>query len=102
MKELLRLRQFASGLVPVALAAALAIGATGLLRGAAIWQIQGLIKPAFAGVKPADKEDYLIMGMMPVAIMFAASALVLIVVSLMTQPPPKSVVDSFFDDRKPS
>ncbi len=63
---------------------------------------QGLIKPAFAGVKPADKEDYLIMGMMPVAIMFAASALVLIVVSLMTQPPPKSVVDSFFDDRKPS
>ncbi|HJN19143.1 MAG TPA: ABC transporter ATP-binding protein [Armatimonadota bacterium] len=46
MKELLRLRQFASGLVPVALAAALAIGATGLLRGAAIWQIQGLIKPA--------------------------------------------------------
>jgi SSS family solute:Na+ symporter len=61
---------------------------------------QGLIKPSFAAVKPAVKEDYLVMGMMPVAIMFAASALVLIVVSLMTQPPPKSVVDSFFDDRK--
>ena len=69
--------------------------------GTWIWLFyDGLLKPAFATASPAGpKEVYLVAGMMPVTIMFAASALTLVVVSLMTTPPPKSVVDGFFDDR---
>ena len=44
--------------------------------------------------------DYLIGGVMPVAIMFAASAIALIVVSLLTSPPPRAVVDRFFISTK--
>ena len=47
-------------------------------------------------------EDYLIAGMMPVAIMVTVSAVTLIVVSLMTTPPPSSLVDRFFDLKSPS
>ena len=46
------------------------------------------------------KGDYLIGGMMPVTIMFAASTLTLILVSLLTSPPPKAVVDRFFISTK--
>ncbi len=46
----------------------------------------------------ADKPDgYLFLGMMPVATIFAASALTLVVVSLVTRPPAREVVDRFFD-----
>ena len=54
----------------------------------------GLIKPTLAG--ESTGEDYLIGGLMPVTIIFAASTLALILVSLMTKPPPKQVVDRFF------
>ncbi len=39
--------------------------------------------------------EFLIFGMMPVAYLFAASALAMVGVSLVTEPPPDSVVDRF-------
>ena len=44
--------------------------------------------------------DYLVFGMMPVAVIFAASALTLVIVSLGTQPPSKETVDKFFMRRE--
>ena len=55
----------------------------------------GLVKPTLAGVKSGP---YLVLGMMPVTVMVAASTLTLIVVSLLTSPPAKSTVDRFFAD----
>ncbi len=55
----------------------------------------GLVVPTMAGERL--EGDYLVMGMMPVAVMFAASASALVVVSLLTTPPPPSVVERFFD-----
>ncbi|MEE8469377.1 MAG: sodium:solute symporter family protein, partial [Planctomycetota bacterium] len=47
--------------------------------------------------RPADQAgDFLVLGMMPVAVIFVASAATLVVVSLMTTPPPKEVVDRYF------
>jgi SSS family solute:Na+ symporter len=47
--------------------------------------------------RPADQAgDFLVLGMMPVAVIFAVSAATLVVVSLMTTPPPKEVVDKYF------
>ncbi len=43
-------------------------------------------------------REYLVAGMMPVAVMTGASALALVVVSLMTQPPSSSTVAKFFPD----
>ncbi len=57
----------------------------------------GLIAPTMSG--EGGGEDYLIAGMMPVTIMFAASAVTIVLVSLMTQPPPRHVVDRFFDSK---
>jgi solute:Na+ symporter, SSS family len=54
----------------------------------------GLLAPALAGERV--DEDYLIWGMMPVAFMVAASALTMVVVSLMTKPLPESTVDRYF------
>lgn len=54
----------------------------------------GLLAPTLAGERLAG--DYLIWGMMPVAFMVAASAVTLIVVSLMTRPLPDSTVDRYF------
>lgn len=68
-----------------------------VLVAAASWLVlfyEGLIKPTMAGHH--SREDYLVFDMMPVAVMFAASALALVVVSLVTQPPRKEVVDRFF------
>jgi SSS family solute:Na+ symporter len=45
------------------------------------------------------ETDFLIGGMMPVTIIFAASAATLVVVSLMTQPPSPETVDRFFPTR---
>ena len=47
--------------------------------------------------RPEGQEgDYLVAGMMPVAIMFGISVLTLIVVSLLTRPLPKEQVERFF------
>ena len=40
--------------------------------------------------------DYLVAGMMPVTIIFAASTAALVIVSLATSPPPRDVVDRYF------
>jgi len=46
--------------------------------------------------------DFLVMGMMPVAIIFAASAVALVVVSLVTRPPARETVEKFFVPRAAS
>jgi SSS family solute:Na+ symporter len=52
-------------------------------------------------IRPAGQTgDYLIAGMMPVAITFAVSALALIVVSLATQPPDEEAVERHFQPRR--
>lgn len=43
-----------------------------------------------------NDREFLFFGMMPVATMIAASSLAMVVVSLMTQPPPTETVDKFF------
>ncbi len=58
---------------------------------------RGLIEPAMNGIEL--EGDYLVGGMMPVTLIFAASALALILVSLLTNPPPKDHVDSFMIPR---
>jgi len=63
----------------------------------------GLLAPTLAGEQL--QGDYLILGMMPVAFMVAASAITLVIVSLMTQPLPAATVDRYFDSgdqRNPS
>ena len=58
---------------------------------------EGLVRPTLDGV---DLEgDYLVFGMMPVTVIFAASALTLVGVSLVTQPPPAAVVQRFIIPR---
>jgi len=57
----------------------------------------GLIVPTLEGVR--GEGDYLVMGMMPVTFIFAASALALVAVSLVTTPPPKEVVERFMIPR---
>jgi SSS family solute:Na+ symporter len=52
-----------------------------------------LFRDARWGVNP----NYLFLGMMPVAAIFAASALTLVVVSLVTRPPAREIVDRFFE-----
>ena len=54
---------------------------------------EGLIAPTLAG--EAMEGDYLVGGMMPVTLIFAASAIALVAVSLVTQPPPDDHVDQF-------
>lgn len=69
-----------------------------VLVAATTWTVlfyDGLIAPGPAAGRGDD--DHLILGMMPVAVMFAAAALALVVVSLVTRPPPASTVDRFFD-----
>jgi SSS family solute:Na+ symporter len=42
------------------------------------------------------QKDYLFLGMMPAATIFASAALALVVVSLLTRPPERTVVERFF------
>jgi SSS family solute:Na+ symporter len=56
---------------------------------------EGLLGPTLRGEKTT--EEYLIFHMMPVTYMVALSTLTLVVVSLLTQPPPKQHVDRFFN-----
>jgi len=58
---------------------------------------RGLIHPTLNGI--ALEGDYLVWGMMPVAVMVVASAVVLVVVSLVTSPPPAAVVERFMIPR---
>ncbi len=53
----------------------------------------GLIRPTLAG--ETMEGDYLVAGMMPVAVIFAASSAALILVSLLTTPPSDEHVDLF-------
>ena len=55
---------------------------------------RGLIVPTMEGIE--REGEYLIFGLMPVAIIFAASAATLVLVSFVTQPPRREVVDRFF------
>jgi SSS family solute:Na+ symporter len=59
---------------------------------------RGLIQPALDGVE--IHGDYLVAGMMPVTVMFLASATTLVVVSLLTTPPPADHVERFMISRK--
>ncbi|MEM9801206.1 MAG: sodium:solute symporter family protein, partial [Planctomycetota bacterium] len=54
---------------------------------------RGLIQPTLAN--EAVEGDYLVAGMMPVTLIFAASAGALVIVSLLTQPPPDEHVEQF-------
>lgn len=58
---------------------------------------RGLIEPSMNGVEL--EGDFLVGGMMPVTVIFAASASAMFVVSLMTSPPPKEHVESFMIPR---
>ncbi len=67
-----------------------------VLVAAVTWIIlfyRGLVEPAMAGVRTT--EDYLVFGMMPVAIMVAASTVALVLVSLLTKPLDSALVDRF-------
>ena len=64
--------------------------------GILFWR--GLVRPSLEGV--SLDGDYLVLGMMPVTISFAASAVALVVVSLLTTPPPAAHVDQFMIPRR--
>jgi SSS family solute:Na+ symporter len=56
---------------------------------------QDIISPSPERV--AEGGDFLVWGMMPVAVIFAASTVALVLVSLVTAPPSQKTVDAFFD-----
>ena len=58
---------------------------------------QDVISPSEAHL--AQGGDFLVWGMMPVAVIFVCSATALVVVSLVTKPPPAEVVEKFFIPR---
>ena len=65
---------------------------------AAVWGYffyRGLLEPSMNGELHAE-GDYLVAGLMPVTFIFAASAVTLVVVSLVTKPLPSETVDRFF------
>jgi len=61
---------------------------------------RGLLGPMIAGEEL--QGDYLVWGMMPVAIIFLASASALVLVSLATRPPPREVLERFFRRSSPA
>ncbi len=60
---------------------------------------QDIINPSQARID--EGGDYLVFGMMPVAVIFTASAVALIGVSLATRPPAPETIDKFFPRRDP-
>lgn len=48
--------------------------------------------------KSGGEDELLVFGMMPVAIIFGASVLTLVIVSLLTQPPSKTTINKFFPE----
>ncbi|MHC5004700.1 MAG: sodium:solute symporter family protein [Planctomycetota bacterium] len=66
-----------------------------ILVTAAVWFVffyQDILGPG----EQAHGGEFLVLGMMPVATIFAASVVTLVAVSLATKPPPDEVVDRFF------
>ncbi len=51
---------------------------------------------SYFGTVDPGTDEYLVLGVMPAAVIFAVSALTLVGVSLATTPPPKEHVDRFF------
>lgn len=49
---------------------------------------------------PGEEDEKLILGMMPVVFIFAASAVTMVVVSLCTQPPSAATIEKFFPGGK--
>ncbi|MCZ6836457.1 MAG: sodium:solute symporter family protein [Planctomycetota bacterium] len=58
---------------------------------------QDVINPSQARIDAGG--DFLVLGMMPVAIIFSVAAVTLVVVSLLTTPPPASTIEKFFDPK---
>ena len=58
---------------------------------------KGLVRPTLDGVEM--EGDYLVAGMMPVTVMFVASAATMVLVSLLTSPPPAAHVERFMIPR---
>jgi solute:Na+ symporter, SSS family len=69
-----------------------------LLVTAAVWSIF-FYRDIIAVKPPGMDEELLVMGLMPVTFIFAASALTLVLVSLFTQPPAPKTIEKFFDAR---
>ena len=68
---------------------------------AAVWFAlfyRGLLGPLSRG--EAIEGDYLLLGMLPVTFIFAASAATLVIVSLLTSPLPAAIVDRFIPARR--
>ena len=95
---------FAS-LFPLALAAVswrrtTRVGAVAcVLVTALVWSVL-FYRDIFMPKPPGSEDEALLWGMMPVTVIFAASAVTLIVVSLMTKPPRGEIVDKFFPNVK--
>ncbi len=70
-----------------------------LLVTAGVWAVL-FSRDIFFTARPEGGEgEMLIAGMMPVTLIFAASVVTLVVVSLLTKPLPDRVLDRFFDPR---
>jgi len=69
-----------------------------LLTTAVVWSIL-FYRDILAEKPPGAEDELLIAGMMPVAIITAASAVALVVVSMVTRPLPAATVDKFFIPR---
>lgn len=61
-----------------------------------VWSVL-FYRDIFAEKPPGAEDEKLILGMMPVAFIFAASAATLVLVSLLTRPLPEPTVAKFFD-----
>lgn len=67
-----------------------------VLVAAAVWAVL-FYRDIFAEKAPGSEDEKLILGMMPVTFIFAASAITLIVVSLISRPLSEATVRKFFD-----
>ena len=66
----------------------------GIIAAAVTWVL------LFADAGWGANEEYLFLGMMPVVTIFAATAIALVGVSLVTAPPPSEVIERFFPSRR--
>ncbi len=92
---------FAS-LAPLVFAALYWKRATKIGAYACILTAAGLGLWFFRQAELTSGREFLVFGMMPVAVILSASTLALIVVSLATTPPPEATLAKFFSPRKPS
>jgi solute:Na+ symporter, SSS family len=72
-----------------------------VLVTAVVWLVMFTLDMiAKSGRPPGQDDETLVFGtVMPVTIIFAASAAALIIVSLMTRPPSRETIDKFFDPK---